>query len=156
LITRQIGINEAGTFNCCELLEANKSQQPRRFSWYRGCFLKVTGKSDAESSKEDLPVKRINISRALRAIILALGLTILPLATTAYAQSNDNNNRASDRRGEDRDRRNRERDDNEFPWGLLGLAGLLGLLGLRKPKRDIYVDERNAPPPPRDVPPPRR
>ena len=94
--------------------------------------------------------------KALRVAILALGLTILPLAPTAYAQSNDNNNRGAERRGEDRDRRGRDRDDKDFPWGLLGLAGLLGLLGLKKPKRDIYVDERNAPPPPRDVPPPRR
>jgi MYXO-CTERM domain-containing protein len=101
-------------------------------------------------------VKRINMLKTLRVVILALGLTILPLAATTYAQSNDNNNRAADRRGEDRDRRDRDRDDKDFPWGLLGLAGLLGLLGLRKPKRDIYVDERNAPPPPRDVPPPRR
>lgn len=101
-------------------------------------------------------MKRINMLTALRAIIFALSLTILPWAPTAYGQPNDNNNRAADRRGDDRDRRDRDRDDKDFPWGLLGLAGLLGLLGLRKPKRDIYVDERNAPPPPRDVPPPRR
>jgi MYXO-CTERM domain-containing protein len=100
-------------------------------------------------------VKRTSFSKALRASILALGLTILPLATPAFAQSNDNDNRAADRRG-DRDRRDRDRDDKDFPWGLLGLIGLAGLLGLRKPKRDIYVDERNTPPPPRDAPPPRR
>ena len=100
-------------------------------------------------------MKRTNFSKALRASLLALGLTIFPLTIPVCAQSNDNDNRAADRRG-DRDRRDRDRDDKDFPWGLLGLAGLAGLLGLRRPKRDIYVDERNQPPPPRDVPPPRR
>ena len=99
-------------------------------------------------------MKRTNMSKAIRAVILALGITLLPLAAPVYAQSNDNDNRAE--RRADRERRDRDRDDKDFPWGLLGLAGLAGLLGLRKPKRDIYVDERNMPPPPRDVPPPRR
>jgi MYXO-CTERM domain-containing protein len=99
-------------------------------------------------------MKRADVSKALRIFVLVLGLSFLPLTTPTFAQPAGNDNRSADRR-DDRDRDRRDRDDRDFPWGLLGLAGLLGLLGLRKPKRDIYVDDRNMPPPPRDVPPPR-
>ena len=101
-------------------------------------------------------MKKRYLLKLSRVAILTLSLTILPLGGVVCAQSNDNNNRPADaRRDNDRDRRDRDRDDDkEFPWGLLGLLGLAGLLGLRKPKRDIYVDERDMPP--RDVPPPRR
>jgi MYXO-CTERM domain-containing protein len=96
-------------------------------------------------------VKKTDLLRSIRVGILTLSLTILPLGGTVFAQSNDNDNRpANARRDNDRDR-----DDEDFPWGLLGLLGLAGLLGLRKPKRDIYVNDRDMPPP-RDVPPPRR
>jgi hypothetical protein len=110
---------------------------------------------------EDSHMRRVEWPGVLRAAVLGLVLLLAPLANSVSAQPADNSNRpAEGRRDNDRDRRDDDRRDrrnnNDFPWGLLGLAGLLGLLGLRKPKRDIYVEERDIPPPSRDVPPPRR
>ena len=80
------------------------------------------------------------ITTSFRAAVFLLLLSFLP-ANIAFAQPADNGNRRGETRERDRDRDG----DRDFPWGLLGLLGLAGLLGLRKPKRDIYVDQRNEP-----------
>jgi MYXO-CTERM domain-containing protein len=102
--------------------------------------------------KEDLKVKQIGSLKFFRVLALAMGLTLLPLAMPTYAQTGEDNRNANTRRDDrdaDRDRRDRRDDDDDadFPWGVLGLVGLAGLLGLRRPKRDIYVDDRDMPPP---------
>jgi MYXO-CTERM domain-containing protein len=85
------------------------------------------------------------IATSFRAGVFLLFLLFLPANITTFAQPADNANRRGETRERDRD------DDKDFPWGLLGLLGLAGLLGLRKPKRDVYVDQRDMPP--RDNPP---
>ena len=70
-------------------------------------------------------MKRANVSKTVRAGVLALSLFLFPLTTT-FAQTTTPTPEAPrlETRADD--------GDNTGLWGLLGLAGLFGLMGLRR------------------------
>ncbi|AFY42887.1 WGxxGxxG family protein [Nostoc sp. PCC 7107] len=64
-----------------------------------------------------------NLTKALGAGVLTLGMAIMPL-TTLPVQAQDNTTTTGDAP------RTTTYDRNDFDWGWLGLLGLLGLAGL--------------------------
>jgi MYXO-CTERM domain-containing protein len=71
-------------------------------------------------------MKGVNVSKTVQAGVLALGLFLSPLTTTAFAQTTSPTVEAPrvETRADD--------DNNAGLWGLLGLVGLFGLAGLRR------------------------
>jgi hypothetical protein len=70
-----------------------------------------------------------------------LGLSLLVLAPSAIAQTDNSNGNArrADAADNRRDDRRDERRDDDTDWGWLGLLGLAGLLGLMPRKRPTAV-----------------
>jgi MYXO-CTERM domain-containing protein len=71
-------------------------------------------------------MKCANVSKTVRAGVLALSLFLFALTTTTFAQTTSPTPEAPrmETRADD--------DDNTGLWGLLGLVGLFGLAGLRR------------------------
>lgn len=74
-----------------------------------------------------------NITKAISAGILTLGMAIFPLTVPVQAQVNTSP-------GVDNTPTTTTNDRNDFDWGWLGLLGLIGLAGLAGKKRN---DEPN-------------
>ncbi|BBD61535.1 hypothetical protein NIES2109_43630 [Nostoc sp. HK-01] len=64
-----------------------------------------------------------NLTKAVSAGVLTLGMAIMPLTLPAQAQDNTTTTTGNAPRTTTYDR-------NDFDWGWLGLLGLLGLAGL--------------------------
>ena len=87
-------------------------------------------------------MKRAKILPYARASVLAVSLTLLPLASTAFAQGRDATSVPDIKHVETRVDR-----DYTGLWGLLGLLGLAGLMGRRRPEA-VEVYDKPTPPRP--------
>jgi MYXO-CTERM domain-containing protein len=76
-----------------------------------------------------------------RASVLAVSLTLLPIASTTFAQGRDATSVPDIKQVDTRGDR-----DYTGLWGLLGLLGLAGLIGRRRPEA---VEVYDTPTPPR-------
>jgi len=86
-------------------------------------------------------MKRAKMLPYARASVLAVSLTLLPLASTTFAQGRDATSVPDIKHVETRVDR-----DYTGLWGLLGLLGLAGLMGRRRPEA---VEVYDTPTPPR-------
>ncbi len=83
-------------------------------------------------------MKHSDLSKFVRAGMLALSLGILTSAVSAYAQTNGNTNTTNANTT-----RTIVREDNDTDWGWIGLLGLAGLAGLLPKKRTVEVHDRD-------------
>jgi hypothetical protein len=83
-------------------------------------------------------MKHSDLSKLVRANMLALCLGMLPLATSAYAQTNGNVNTTNANTT-----RTVVREEDGTDWGWIGLIGLAGLAGLLPRKRAVEVRDHD-------------
>ena len=87
--------------------------------------------SDLEA-RENLTVKKSDLSKVVGAGVLTLSMAILPLTLSASAQTGTTTENNPQLQGTDVVATR----DNDFDWGWLGLIGLAGLAGLARKREE--------------------
>ncbi len=80
-------------------------------------------------------MKLSNLSKAVGAGVLTLGLAVLPLIPTS-AQTNSETTSPAAGTTEGQAMNSGETGDRDFDWGWLGLIGLAGLAGLSRKREE--------------------